>query len=379
MDSLAPPRRYLFGPGPTQIEDRVYRAMSKPVVGYMDPFFFEVNEEVRAGLREVFGTENSFTLALSGTGSAGMETAVSNFVDPGSKLVVFTAGYFADRIAEMGRRHRAQVVRCEKPWGATFTEAEAREVLQREKPRVVAFVHGETSTGAMQAPAAIAEPAHEVGALVIADCVTSLGATPIRVDASGIDIAYSCTQKGLSCPPGLSPFTVSPRAAEWLAARTTDNPIWYLDLKLLAGYYDKPHSYHHTAPISSFYALREGLAAIREEGVARRFDRHARAHGEFVRRIESMGLSIHAAFGHRLPNLNTVRVPEGVDDAAVRRTLLDEHDIEVGGGFGPLAGKIFRIGLMGPLATGEGLDLFFDAFEKCMAANTLAGRASQVT
>ncbi len=364
----SPPRRFLFGPGPTQIEDRVYEAMRQPLVGYLDPYFFKVSEDVRAGLREVFGTRNPFTLALSGTGSSGMEAAVSNFVDPGSKLVVFTAGYFADRIAEMGRRHRGHVVRCEKPWGETFTEAEAREVLEREKPQVAAFVHGETSTGTLQEPTAITKPAHEVGALTIADCVTSLGATPVRVDDSGIDIAYSCSQKGLSCPPGLSPFTISPRAVEWLKGRSSDCPVWYLDLKMLADYYDPPHRYHHTAPISSFYALREGLAAVRQEGVDRRFERHFRSHVEFVRRIEAMGLRMHVAPGQRLPNLNTVRVPEGVDDALVRRALLEEHDIEVGAGFGPLAGKIFRIGLMGPLATPAGLNLFFEAFEKCMAA-----------
>jgi alanine-glyoxylate transaminase/serine-glyoxylate transaminase/serine-pyruvate transaminase len=366
MLPFSPPRRFLFGPGPTQIEPRVYEAMSQPVVGYLDPFFFEVNEDVRMGLRQVFGTRNPFTLAISGTGSAGMETAISNFVEPGSKLLVFSAGYFADRIAEMGRRHGAQLAVCRKPWGQTFTEDEAREALQRERPVVTAFVHAETSTGALQAPPAITRPAREVGALVIADCVTSLGAVPVEVDASGIDIAYSCTQKGLSCPPGLSPFTVSPAALAKLQARKNDNRVWYLDLKLLGDYYDS-RKYHHTAPISSFYALREGLAAILEEGTANRYERHARAHAEFVRRIESMGLQMHVAPGHRIPNLNTVRLPEGVDDAVVRRALLEEHGIEVASGFGPLAGKIFRIGLMGPLANHEGLDLFFHAFEKCMA------------
>jgi len=187
MPSFSPPRRFLFGPGPTQVEQRVYDAMAKPVVGYLDPFFFEVNEDVRAGLREVFGTRNAFTLAISGTGSAGMETAVSNFVEPGAKLLVFTAGYFADRIAEMGRRHGARVALCRKPWGETFTEEEAREALELERPHVTAFVHAETSTGALQPPLAIARPALETGALVIADCVTSLGATPVDVDASGMD------------------------------------------------------------------------------------------------------------------------------------------------------------------------------------------------
>jgi alanine-glyoxylate transaminase / serine-glyoxylate transaminase / serine-pyruvate transaminase len=283
--------------------------------------------------------------------------------------LVFSSGYFAERIAEMGRRHGANLIRCEKPWGEVFTEAEAREAIEREQPGVVAFVHAETSTGALQAPLAITRPAHEAGALVVADCVTSLGATPIRVDESGIDVAFSCSQKGLSCPPGLSPFTISPRAEEWLKARKIPNSIWYLDLKLLSEYFGAQRRYHHTVPVSSFYALREGLTAILDEGVERRFERHARMHAEFVRRIEAMGLRMHVAEpAHRIPNLNTVRVPEGLDDALLRRTLLAEHDIEIAGGFGPLAGKIFRIGIMGPLATPGGLDLFFGAFERCLAA-----------
>ncbi|MGA3188352.1 MAG: aminotransferase class V-fold PLP-dependent enzyme [Bryobacteraceae bacterium] len=361
MPSLAPPRRLLFGPGPTQVEPRVYEAMTKPVVGYLDPFFFEVVEEVRRDLRVLFGTSNPLTIAISGTGSAGMETAVSNFAGPGTKLAVFVSGFFGDRIAEMGRRHGATVVRCEKPWGETFTEAEASEFLDRERPQLVAFVHAETSTGALQAPQAITKPAHALGALVIADCVTSLGGVPINLDASGIDIAYSCSQKGLSCPPGLSPFTASPRAVEQLK----NNPVWYLDLKLIADYFDG-HKYHHTAPISSFYALREGLAAIIEEGPAQRFARHQTCHEDFVRRIEAMGLSMHVAPGHRIATLNTVRVPNGLDDTAVRRRLLAGHSIEIVGGFGPLAGKIFRIGLMGPLATAENVELFCSAFSESL-------------
>ena len=365
MSSLVPPRRLLFGPGPTQVEPRVYDAMTKPVVGYLDPFFFEVVEEIRRDLRVLFGTANPMTLAISGTGSAGMETAVSNFAGPGTKLAVFVSGYFGDRIAEMGRRHGATVVRCEKPWGETFTEAEATAFLDRERPQLVAFVHAETSTGALQNPLAITKPAHAIGALVIADCVTSLGGVPIDVDASGIDIAYSCSQKGLSCPPGLAPFTASPKAVEAMRTRG-DNPVWYLDLKMLADYYDPPHKYHHTAPISTFYGLREGLAAIMDEGAAHRFTRHQQCHQDFVRRVEAMGLSMHVPAGQRIATLNTVRVPAGVDDAGVRRRLLSEHFIEIAGGFGPLAGKIFRIGLMGPLATEENVQIFCTAFSECL-------------
>ena len=349
------------------MEDRVYEAMSKPLVGYLDPFLYQVFDDVRSGLRAVFGTQNPCTLVIPGTGSAGMETAVTNFVDPGAKLAVFVNGFFCERIAEMGRRHGANVVRAAKPWGEVFTEAEARAFLEKERPQVVAFVHGETSTGAMQAPEAITRPAHDVGALVIADCVTTLGSVPIRVDETGIDIAYSCTQKGLSAPPGLSPFTVSPRAMERLSARTSPNSVWYLDLKLLMDYYDGK-KYHHTAPVSTFYALREALAVIQEEGVEQRFARHLAAHGSFVRRIEALELEMHVAEGKRLTTLNTPRVPEGVDEAQVRQQLLEEYGIEIAGGFGPLAGKIFRIGVMGPLAAEPSLDVFFEAFGKCLAA-----------
>ena len=371
MPALNPPRRFLFGPGPSQVETRVYEAMAKPLVGYLDPFLYQVFDDVRKGLRTVFGTQNPYTLVIPGTGSAGMETAVTNFVEPGAKFAIFVNGFFCERIAEMGRRHGAHVVRTEKPWGQVFTETEARAFLEKERPQIVAFVHGETSTGAMQAPEAITRAAHDVGALVIADCVTTLGSVPIRVDETGIDIAYSCTQKGLSAPPGLSPFTVSPRAVERLNSRTAPNPVWYLDLKMLIDYYDGK-KYHHTAPVSTLYALREALAAIQDEGVEPRFTRHLEAHASFVRRIEALGLKMHVAAGERLTTLNTPRVPEGVDDAKVRARLLDEFGIEVAGGFGPLAGKIFRIGVMGPLATEASLDLFFEAFGQCLAVRATA-------
>ncbi len=357
-----PPKRFLFGPGPTQVEPSVYQAMTQPLVGYLDPYFFEVAGDVRRLLQSAFGTSNALTLAISGTGSSGMETAVTNFVEPGQKLLVLSAGFFADRIAEMGRRHRADLVKCDKPWGETFTAAEAKAAIDAAKPDVVAFVHAETSTGGLQDPLAITAAAHDVGALVIADCVTSLGAVPIRADASGVDIAYSCTQKGLSCPPGLSPFTVSPRAVAKLDARSTPNEVWYLDLKLLRDYYDN-RKYHHTAPISTFYALQEGLRSIEREGFDARWSRHQDAHDRFVAGIEAMGMAMHVAKGQRIPSLNTVKVPAGVDDAKVRTKLMADYGIEIAGGFGPLAGKIFRIGIMGPLATPESVDFFLDALK----------------
>ncbi|HFB99000.1 MAG TPA: alanine--glyoxylate aminotransferase family protein [Bryobacterales bacterium] len=365
---LNPPRRLLMGPGPSPVEPRVYQAMTKPIVGHLDPYFFEVTEDVRSLLQEVFGTANEFTLAISGTGTSGMETAVANFVESGSKVCVFANGYFCDRISEMVRRQGAQVVRLEKPWGETFSDDEARRFILEEKPQVVAFVHAETSTGAVQPGKAICDAAHEAGALVIADTVTSLGNIPVNVDETGIDIAYSCSQKGLACPPGLAPVTVSPRAVEWLRRRGTMNRSFYLDLKLLDEYLLSAHKYHHTAPISMFYALREALIIVHEEGLENRFRRIERNHRAFVAGIEAMGLRMHVEEGRRLYPLNTPRVPEGVDDGKVRARMLAEDGIEILGGFGPLAGKVWRIGIMGAGSTKENVLLLLESFQRSLEA-----------
>ena len=364
--TIEPPRRLLMGPGPSPVEPRVYDAMTKPVVGHLDPFFFQVMEEVRAGLAYVFGTKNEFNLAISGTGSAGMETAVSNFVEPGMKFAIFANGYFCDRQTEMGKRQGATVVRLEKPWGETFCAEEVREFIRREKPHVVAYVQAETSTGAFQEGKAICEAAHEAGAMVIADCVTSLGAMPVEVDATGIDIAYSCSQKGLSAPPGLAPITVGPRAMEYLRSRKAPNRSWYLDLALLAEYYGNSHRYHHTAPITMFYALREALAIVKEEGLENRFARHRRNHLALVAGLEAMGMRMHVAEEHRLWSLNTPRLPDGIIDTKVRKRMLDEDGIEILGGFGPLAGKILRIGLMGAGSTQENVQAVLGALKKSL-------------
>ena len=271
---------------------------------------------------------------------------------------MFANGYFSDRLTEMAKRHGADIARLEKPWGETYTENEAREFIGREKPKVVAYVHAETSTGALQSGQAICAAAHAAGALVIADCVTSLGGVPVEFDQTGIDIAYSCTQKGLSCPPGLSPMAISQRAMEWLRARTSPVRSWYFDLKLIHDYSTVSHRYHHTAPISMFYALREALLVIAEEGIENRWARHRRCHKLFVDGIEAMGLRMHVPAEHRIATLNTVCVPKGVDEAKVRKRLLDEAGIEIAGGFGPLAGKVFRIGVMGPLATEDNVQFF---------------------
>lgn len=371
--SLKPPTRYLFGPGPTMVDPRVYQALAKPIVGHLDPYFIQVMQDVQELLKSVFGTKAGSTLVISGTGSAGMEAAVTNFVEPGSKFAVFANGYFSDRLTEMAKRNGANVVRFEKTWGATFTDAEAAEFIEREKPAVVGYVHAETSTGALQAGDAICAAAHDAGTLVIADCVTSLGGLPVQFDQTGIDIAYSCSQKGLSCPPGLSPFALSPRAMDWLRARTTPPRSWYLDLKLIHDYSTVSHRYHHTAPISMFYALREALLVIADEGLEKRFERHRRCHKLFVNEIEAMGLSMHVPAAHRIPTLNTVLVPNGVDDAKVRKRLLEGPGIEISSGFGPLAGKIFRIGLMGPLASEENVKFFLSEFKKALQSERYSG------
>jgi alanine-glyoxylate transaminase / serine-glyoxylate transaminase / serine-pyruvate transaminase len=366
--ALEPPRRYLFGPGPSMVHPRVYEALSKPIVGHLDPYFIQVMGDVQQLLKMAYGTSDGATLVISGTGSAGMEAAVTNFVEPGAKLAVFANGFFSDRLTEMAKRNGANVVRFEKAWGETYTDSEAREFIAREKPKVVAFVHAETSTGALQSGEAICAAAHEAGALVIADCVTSLGGVPVEFDRTGIDVAYSCTQKGLSCPPGLSPMAMSPRAMEWLRARTTPSRSWYLDLKLIHDYSTVSHRYHHTAPISMFYALREALLVIAEEGIENRWERHRRSHKSFVKGVEAMGLRMHVPEPHRITTLNTVCVPEGVDEAKTRKRLLDGPGIEIAGGFGPLAGKVFRIGVMGPLATEDNVQFFLKEFKTALSA-----------
>ena len=366
--ALQPPRRYLFGPGPSMVHPRVYEALSKPIVGHLDPYFIQVMGDVQQLLKTAFGTNDGATLVISGTGSAGMEAAVVNFVEPGTKLAVFANGYFSDRLTEMAKRQGASVVRFEKAWGETYTDEEARGFIAREKPKVVAYVHAETSTGALQSGHAICAAAHDAGALVIADCVTSLGGVPVEFDKTGIDVAYSCTQKGLSCPPGLSPMAMSQRAMDFLRARTTPSRSWYLDLKLIHDYSTVSHRYHHTAPISMFYALREALMVISEEGIENRWERHRRCNRAFVKGIESMGLRMHVPEAHRIATLNTVCVPEGVDEAKVRRRLLDGPGIEIAGGFGPLAGKVFRIGVMGPLATEDNVQFFLKEFKNALSA-----------
>lgn len=373
---FVPPRRILLGPGPSMVDPRVYLAMAAPTVGYLDPALFEVMDDIQELLRYTFQTTNEFTLAITGTGSAGMEAAVMNFLEPGTKIAIFANGFFSERMTEMCRRQQAEIVRLEKPWGETYSDDEINAFLERERPQVVGFVHNETSTGALQHPRAICDAAHRVGALVIADCVTSLGGMPIEIDANGIDIAYSVTQKCLGAPPGLSPITLSPRAAEALEKRKAPVPSWYHDLRMIWPAWRVPRSYHHTTPANMMYGLREALRIVHEEGLEARFERHRTNHLALVAGLEAMGLEMHVKPPHRLWTLNTVRLPTGVDDVALRKDLLDGYGIEVLGGFGPLAGKILRIGLMGSSSGRNNVLLFLEALESCLTRQGYEAKSS---
>jgi alanine-glyoxylate transaminase/serine-glyoxylate transaminase/serine-pyruvate transaminase len=346
---LAPPARLLLGPGPSPVSPRVLRAMSTPLLGHLDPKFLEIMNEVQAQLRAVFRTENKFTIAVSGTGSAGMEAALVNLLEPGDTAVVVVAGVFGTRMADIVGRTGARLVKIEVPWGEVVEAARIEEALKREgKVKVVALVHAETSTGAWQPMDGLGKLCHAHGALLVADTVTSLGGLPVDVDGWEADAVYSGTQKCLSCPPGLAPLTLSQRALDAVKARKTKVQSWYLDAGMVADYWaEGKRVYHHTAPISMVYALREALRIVLEEGLDARFARHRRNSAALLAGLAALGCAPQAKEGHRLPSLNCITVPAGVDEAAVRKALLAEHDIEIGGGLGPLTGKVWRIGLMG--------------------------------
>jgi alanine-glyoxylate transaminase/serine-glyoxylate transaminase/serine-pyruvate transaminase len=345
---FAPPTRVLLGPGPSEVHPRVLRAMSAPLVGHLDPAFLAMMEEEKSLLRFVFATANPLTIPISGTGSAGMEACVVNLVEPGDEVIVGVNGVFGTRLAEVAQRCGAVVDRVEAPWGRVIRAEQVETALGKaRRPKLVALIHAETSTGAWQPLDEVARLAHAHGALLLVDCVTSLGGVAVDVDAREIDAAYSGTQKCLSCPPGLAPITFGPRALEVLHARKTPVQSWYLDLTLLERYWGEERVYHHTAPITMNYALREALRLVAEEGLDARYARHRRNHGALVAGLGAMGLALASEEGHRLPMLNAVAVPEGVDEARVRARLLGEHGIEIGGGLGPMKGRVWRIGLMG--------------------------------
>lgn len=348
---LTPPDRTLLGPGPSDVHPRVLRAMSTPLVGHLDPAFLEIMDEVQDLLRYTFRTENKWTIPISGTGSAAMEAAIANVVEPGDDVLVPSNGYFGDRMASMARRAGGEVHRVGAPWGDPLAVSRVEDALAETSPDVFGFVHAETSTGVLQPDVpALTEAAHEYGALVIADTVTSLGGVEFQTDDWGVDVAYSGPQKCLSCPPGASPLTLNDRAMEKVLDRELPARSWYLDLSLLEGYWGEDRSYHHTAPITNIYALREALRLVAEEGIEKRWERHEAVAGALKAGVEAMGLEMNAEDGWWLPSLNAVRVPEGVDAGNVIDRLLNEYNIEIAGGLGDLAGEIFRIGCMGHAA-----------------------------
>jgi alanine-glyoxylate transaminase / serine-glyoxylate transaminase / serine-pyruvate transaminase len=346
------PRRLLLGPGPSNVHPRVLRAMAQPLIGHLDPAFLALLDRVQAGLRRLFGTENPLTLPLSATGSAGMEACLVNLLEPGDDVVVGVAGVFGERMAEVARRAGARVTRVESEPGSPLADDAMGDAIARVRPRVVAFVHAETSTGVCQPVEAIARAARDADAIVVLDCVTSLGGLPLSLDAWGIDAAYSGTQKCLSCPPGLSPISFSPRALDLVRARKTPVQSWFLDVSLLAGYFGggSERVYHHTAPISAILGLAEGLRLVEEEGMELRAARHRGAAEQLIEGVRPLGFAPLVDAPYRLPMLTTLRLPESViqrGEASVRRALLDRYGIEVGGGLGKLAGQVWRIGLMG--------------------------------
>ncbi len=359
MTSVHAEPRLLLGPGPSNAHPRVLSAMARPLLGHLDPEFLALVDEVQASLRQLFATSNPLTIPLSTTGSGGMEACLANLLEPGDRALVGVAGVFGERMCEVASRIGAEVSRVDAEPGTVLDPAAMRDAIARTKPAVVAFVHAETSTGAHQPVEEIAADARAAGALVVLDCVTSLGGLPVELDAWGIDAAYSGTQKCLSCPPGLSPASFGPRALERVRSRRRKVQSWYLDVSLLASYYGSERVYHHTAPISALFGLHEALRIVLEEGLPARIARHRDVSLGLVAGLTGLGFEPLVAAEHRLPMLTSVRLPERVQalgEAALRRRLLERHGIEVGGGLGKLAGRIWRIGLMGENARAENVD-----------------------
>lgn len=347
VEELTVPDRLLMGPGPSMVHPRVLRAMATPMLGYLDPAYVGLMDDVGDLLRYVFQTDNRWTIAVSGTGSAAMETAMGNVVRPGDTVLVPSNGYFGLRLGAMADRAGAEVVTVDAPWGEPLDAAAVDEAFATHQPEVFAFVHGETSTGVRQPVPDVVEVAHDYGGLVVVDTVATLGGVPFHADKWNVDIAYSGAQKCLSAPPGASPLTVSDNALEHIRNRQSPVQSWYLDLRGVLEYWDDDPSYHHTGPIANTYALREALRLTTEEGLETRWARHERVAGALRAGLGALGLEPVVDEAYWLPSLTTVSLPEGVEDGAVTESLLDRHGIEVAGGLGALAGDVLRVGCMG--------------------------------
>lgn len=368
--SLDPSRRVLLGPGPSDVSPRVLEALARPTLGHLDPEYLEIMDATGAMLRRVFKTDNALTLAVSGTGSAGMEACIANLIEPGDEMIVCVNGVFGGRMVDVAGRCGAAVHRIDVDWGETIDPQRVADVLeQHSRTKVLGIVHAETSTGAHQPLEEISRLVHDAGALLLVDAVTSLGGLPVEVDAWGIDACYSGTQKCLSCPPGLAPVTFSPAALEVIRGRETKVQSWYLDMSMIADYWGGERVYHHTAPVNMNYALYEALRIVLEEGLEARIVRHALNHRALRAGLESLGLVYIP--NRPLTTLNAVGVPEGVDDVRVRRRLLEEYGIEIGAGLGPFKGRAWRIGLMGTSSTRRNVMLVLAALEAILAGESV--------
>jgi alanine-glyoxylate transaminase / serine-glyoxylate transaminase / serine-pyruvate transaminase len=368
MNEFHPSKRILLGPGPSDADHRVLTALSTPLVGHLDPEFLKVMDDIQALLRVVFETENKLTIPVSGTGSAGMEAAFVNLVEPGDSVVVCVNGVFGERMSDIVGRCGGSLKRIEAEWGSSFDPDQIRQVLKQTHPKVLAVVQAETSTGVLTSLSRIRQVLDEFpDTLFLVDCVTSLGGHSVGIDQHRVDFAYSGTQKCLSCPPGLAPITVSERALKTLRQRKSKVQSWYLDLTMVEKYWGEERTYHHTAPISMNYALREALRLVQEEGLEKRWARHQLNHRALVAGLEAMGLQMLCRPDDRLWSLNTVKIPDGVSDAKVRSRLLQEFGIEVGGGLGPLKNKIWRVGLMGSSSNRNNVLLFLSALERVLS------------
>jgi len=357
------PDRLLLGPGPSNADPTVLKALSRNPIGHLDPLYVELMGEVQELLRYAWQTDNRLTLPMSGTGSAAMEATLANTVEPGDTVLVAAKGYFGNRLVDMAGRYRANVKVIEKPWGEAFTKEELEAALIEHKPTILAIVHAETSTGVCQPMEGIGDLCRKHDCLLLLDTVTSLGGVPLYLDEWKVDLAYSCSQKGLSCPPGLGPFTMGPRAEAKLAARQDKVPNWYLDVSLLNQYWGSDRVYHHTAPVNMNFGMREALRLLADEGLDMAWARHRSNAEALWSGLESMGIEMHVPEELRLPTLTTVRIPEDVDGKAFTQHLLNNHGIEVGGGLGVLAGKIWRIGLMGYNSNPENVSRLLNLFE----------------
>lgn len=366
IGSFYPPQRTLMGPGPSDIYPQVLQALSRPTVGHLDPLFIGMMDELKQLLQYAFQTKNTFTIAVSAPGSAGMEACFVNLVEPGDKVIVCRNGVFGDRMRENVERCGGQVVLVDNNWGEPVSPVLVEQALvAHPDTKIVAFVHAETSTGALSDAEALAKLARQHDCLTIVDAVTSLGGVPLRVDEWQLDAVYSGSQKCLSCVPGLSPLTFSPRAIKKIQSRTTPVQSWFLDQRLVLGYWsgEGKRSYHHTAPVNSLYALHESLVLLQNEGLENAWQRHKDLHLELREGLEKLGIEFVVDQASRLPQLNAVYIPEGVDDALVRNTLLERYNLEIGAGLGALAGKTWRIGLMGYAARSENVALCLKALE----------------